>query len=161
MHFSSNEETVQWIKHYVDWETAVARQRDEDRETASEQEQEDLKNAGNAELITRKPENTFEEMLNLIGDSLSHLAWSNDDEDEDDEEDDHDDPELGKPSEDVESGWVIGTNSKTVQHRMEKFRQNEMKLELLTQLGRGDTAYNSVERDTMYGLAELKVPAIV
>ena len=52
----------------------MARQRDEDRETASEQEQEDLKNAGNAELITRKPENTFEEMLNLIGDSLSHLA---------------------------------------------------------------------------------------
>jgi len=58
-------------------------------------------------------------MLNAIGDSLSDLASSDDEQDGEDEEDDEEDTELGKLSDDDEPGWVMGTITKTVQHRME------------------------------------------
>jgi len=59
-------------------------------------------------------------MLNAIGDILSDLTSSDDEEDaEDDEEDD--DTEHGKLSEDDEPGWVIGTISKSVKRRMERY----------------------------------------
>jgi len=45
--------------------------------------QEEMRNAEKAGLTTAKPETTFEEMLNAIGDSLSNLACSNDREDGD------------------------------------------------------------------------------
>jgi len=57
-----------------------------------------------------------------------------------DEDDDEHDPELVKLSEDDEPGWVMGTISKTVQHRMERFRQKQIKFDKLTQPGWGDTA---------------------
>jgi len=62
-------------------------------------------------------------MLNPIGDSLSNLASSNEEQDGGDKEYDEDDTELGKLSDDDEPGWVMGTISKTVQHCMESFRQ--------------------------------------
>ena len=58
-------------------------------------------------------------MLNAIGDSLSDLASSDNEEDAEDEEED-DDTEQGKPSEDDEPGWVMGTISKSVQRRTER-----------------------------------------
>jgi len=57
-------------------ETAVARKRVEDAETAIEQEQEDMRSAESGGLISREPGQTFEEMLDAIGDSLSDLASS-------------------------------------------------------------------------------------
>jgi len=107
----------------VERETTVARKRVEDAETAIKQAQEEMRNAENVGLTTTKPETTFDGMLNAIGDSLSDLASSDDGEDGEDEDDDEDNPELGKISEDDEPGWVMGTISKTVQHRMERFRQ--------------------------------------
>jgi len=62
----------------VERETAVARKRVEDAETAIEQKQDDMRNAEKVELTTTKPELTFEEMLNAIGDSLNDLASSDD-----------------------------------------------------------------------------------
>ena len=53
-------------------------------------------------------------------DSQSDLAsfdYREDEEDEDDEE-----TEQGKLSEDDERGWVMGTMTKTVQQRMERYR---------------------------------------
>ena len=55
-------------------ETAVARKRVEDGETAVKQKQGDMRNAEKAGLTTTKPEPTFEQRLNAVGDSLSHLA---------------------------------------------------------------------------------------
>ena len=110
---------------------------------------------------TGKPETTFAEMWNAIGDSLSNLASSDDEQDGEDEEDDEDDTELGKLSDDDEPGWVLGTISKTVQHRMQSFWQKQMKLDKLTQPGWGDAANYFLERDMKYGTAELKVPAVV
>ena len=75
-------------------ETALARKRVEDAETAIKQEQDHMRNAEKAGLKTTKPETTFQEMLNAIGDSLSDLASS----------DDEEDPAGGKPSEDDEPG---------------------------------------------------------
>jgi len=66
-----------------------------------------------------------------------------------------------KLSEDEEPGWVMGTMSKTVQHRIECFRQTQMKLDAITQPGCGDAADYFHERDNMYGMTELKVPAVV
>ena len=43
-------------------------------------------------------------MLNAIGDSLSDLVSSNDEQDGEDEEDDEEDTELGKLSDDDEPG---------------------------------------------------------
>jgi len=119
-HFLSNEEQEQWIEDYVERETAVARKRVEEAETAIKQRQEDMSDVQKAELTTREPEKTFEEMLNAIGDSLSDLASFDDEEDAEDEEED-DDTEQGKLSEDDEPGWVMGTISKLVQRRMERF----------------------------------------
>jgi len=127
-HMLSNEETEQWFEDYVERETVVARKRVEDTETAIMQEQEDMSNVEKAGFTTRKPRTTFEEMLNAIGDSLGDLASSDDEEDPEEEEDDKD-PEQGKLSEDDEPGCVMAMISKTVQHRMKRFWQKQMKLD--------------------------------
>jgi len=125
----------------------VARKRVEDAETAIKQGQDDMRNAEKAGLTTTKPETTFEEMLNAIGDSLSDLARSDDEDDGEDEDDKEEDPAGGKLREDDEPGWVMGTISKTVQYRMECFRRKQMKLDKLTQCGWGDAADYFRERD--------------
>jgi hypothetical protein len=139
----------------VERETAVARKRVEDAETAIMQELQDMTTA------TGKPEMMFKEMLNAIGDSLSDLASSDDEQDGEDEEDNEEDTELGKLSDDDEPGWVMGTISKTVQHHMESFRQKQMRLDELTQPGWGDAVNYFRERDMKYGTTELKVPVVV
>jgi len=120
MHILGNEEQQKWIDDYVDRETTVARKQVQDAETAIMQKQEHMRNVEKAQSTTTKPEKSFE-MLNAIGDSLSNLASSEDEEDGEDEDDDEEDTELGKLSEDDKPGWVMGTISTTVQHRMESF----------------------------------------
>jgi len=68
----------------VERETAMPRKRVEDAETAIPQNQEDVSNVVQAGLTTRKPEKTFEDMLNAIRDSRSDLASSDDKEDVED-----------------------------------------------------------------------------
>jgi len=70
--------------------------------------------AEKAGLTTTKPETTFEEMLNAMGDSLSDLASSHDEEDGEDKDDEEEDSAEGKLSEDDEAGRVMGTISKMV-----------------------------------------------
>jgi hypothetical protein len=91
-----------------------------------------------AGLTSRKPEKTIEEMLVAIGDSLSDRASSDDGEDA--EEEDDEETEQGNLSEDDEPSWVMGTITKTVQQRRERFRQKQMKLDELTQPGLEDAA---------------------
>ena len=69
-------------------ETAVARQPVEYSETAIKQEQEDIRNAENMGLATRKPKKPFEEMVKAIRDSLRNLACSDVVEDWEDNDDD-------------------------------------------------------------------------
>jgi len=115
----------------VDRETTVARNRVEDAETAIQQEQEDMRHADKVGLTATNPETTFEEMLNAIRDSMSHLANFEDGEDGADKDDDDDDPEPVEVSADDEPGWVMGTISKTVLHRMEHFQQKWINLDEL------------------------------
>jgi hypothetical protein len=150
-HFLNNEEKEKWIEDYVERETAGARKRVEDAEAAVQQEQDDMRQAEIAGLTSREPEKTFEEMLVAIGDSLSDLASSDDG--EDGEEEDDEETEQGNLSEDDEPGWVMGTITKTVQQRMERFRQKQMKLDELTQPGWEDAADYFRERDKRYGTA--------
>jgi hypothetical protein len=159
-HFLSNEEREKWIEDYVERETAVARKRVQDAKTAMMQEQEHMENVEKGRSTTTKPEITFEEMLNAIGDSLSDLASSDDEEDGEDEDDDEEDTGHGKLSEDDEPGWVMGTISKTVQHRMESFAQKQLRLDELKQPGWGDVADYFRERDMQFRTAELKIPAV-
>jgi len=160
-HFSSNDEKEKWIQDYVERETTVARKWVQDAETAIRQEWNDMTTAENMGATTRKPETVFEEMLNSIGDSLSDLASSEEEQDREDVEYDEEDTELGKLSDDDEPGWARGTISNTVQHRLESFRQQQMKLEELTQTGWGDAANYFRERDMKYGTTDLRVPAVV
>jgi len=111
--------------------------------------------------MTGKPETTFEEMLNTIRDSLSNLASSDGEQVGQEKGYDEDDTELRKLSDDDEPGWVIGTMYETVQQRMEHFRQNQMKLDELTQQGSGDAANYFREMDMKYGTTGLKVRAVV
>jgi len=143
-HFLSNEEKEKWIEDYVERETAGARKRVEDAEAAFQQEQDDMTQAEIAGLTSREPEKTLEEMLVAIGDSLSDPASSNDG--EDGEEEDDEETEQGNLSEDDEPGWVMGTITTTVQQRMERFRQQQMKLDELTQPGWEDAAHYFLER---------------
>jgi len=99
-------------------------------------------------------------MLNAIGDSLSNLASSADEEDGENEDDVEEDTGLRKLTEDDEPGWVMGTFSKMVQHRIESYRQKQIRLHELRKPGCGDAADYSRERDMKYGTTELKVPAV-
>jgi len=112
-----------------------------------------------AGLTSRKPENTFEQMLVAIGDSLSDLASSDNGEDGEDEE--VEETEQGKLSEDDEPGWVMCTITKMVQQRMESFRQKQMKFDELTQPGWEDAANYFRERGKKYGTSEWRIAAIV
>jgi len=158
-HFLSNEENEKGIEDFVERETAGARKRVEGAEAAVQQEQDDMTHAELAGLTSRKPEKTFEEMLTAIGDSLRDLASSNDGDDGEDEDDEE--TEKGKLSEDDEPGWVMGTITETVQQRMERFWQKQMKFDKLTQPGWEDAADYFRERDKKYGTSELMVPAVV
>jgi len=154
-HFLSNKEKEKWIEDFVERQTTVARKRVQDTETVMMQQLKDMTTA------TGKPETTFAAMLNAIGDSLSDLASSDDEQAGEGKEDDEEDTELGKLNDDDEPGWVMGTISKMVQHRMESFRQKQIKLDELTQPGCKDAAKYFRERDMKYGTAELKVLAVV
>jgi len=137
-HFLSNEEKEKWIEDYVERQTAGARKGVEDAEAAVQQEQDDMKHAEIAGLTSREPKKTFQEMLVAIGDNLSNLACS--DHGEEGEEEDDEETKQGKLSEDDEPSWVMCTITKMVQQRMERFRQKQMKLDELTQLGWEDAA---------------------
>jgi len=126
-HFLSNEEKEKWIEDYVERETAGARKRVEDAEAAVQKDQDAMTHAEVAGLTSRKPEKSFEGMLVTIGDSLSDLASSDDGEDGEDEDDEE--TEQGKLSEDDGPSWVMGTITKTVQQRMERFQLKQMKLD--------------------------------
>jgi len=158
-HFISNEEKETWIEHYVERETAGATKRVEDAEAAVQQEQDDTRNADNAGLTNREPEQTLEERMVAIGDSLSDLASSHNREDGEDE--DEKETEQGKLSEDDEPGWVMGTITKTVQQQMDQCRQKQMKHDKLTQPEREDAADNFRERDEKYGTLQLRVPTVI
>jgi len=145
----------------VDRETAVARKRVQDAETANMQELDHMGNVEMAGLTTTKPETTFEEMVNAIRDDLSDLASSEDIQDGEDKDDDEEDPELGKLSADDKPGWVMGTISKMVWHPMERFRQKQMRLDELTQLDWRVVAEYFCKRDIKYGTTELTVQAVV
>jgi len=152
--FLCNEEREKWIEDYVERETAVARKRVQDAQTAMMQEQEHMVNVEKGRSTTTKPEITFEEMLNAIVESLSDLASSEDEEDGEDEDDDEEDTGHGKLSDDDEPGWVMGTISTTVQQRMESFRQKQLRLDELTQPGWGDAADYFHERDMEHGTTD-------
>jgi len=102
---------------------------------------------------------TFVEMLIAIRDSLGDLASSDDGEDGEDEDDEE--TEKGKLREDDEPGWVMGTIPKTVQQRMERFRQKQMKFDELTQPGWEDAADYFREQNKKFSTSELMVPAVV
>ena len=140
-------------------DTSGSRKRVEDAEAAVQQEQDNMTQAEITGLTSREPEKTFEEMLVAIGDSLSDLASS--DHGEDGKQEDDEETEQGNLNEDDEPGWVMGTITKTVQQRMERFRQKQMKLDELTHLGWEDAADYFCERDKKYGTTKLRVPAVV
>ena len=144
----------------MDRETAEAREGVEDAETAIMPRQEDIRNAEKARSTTSKPAKTIQEMFNAIGDSLSNCACSDDEQDEEEEED-KEDTELGKLSKDDEPGWVMGTMSKMVQHRMDSFRQKQMRLDKLMQPGQGEAADYFREREIKYGMTKWIVLAIM
>jgi hypothetical protein len=158
-HYLSNEEKEKWIEEFVERETTGVRKRVEDVEAAVRQEQDDMMHAEITRLRTREPEKTCEEMLGAIGDSLSDLGSSNDGEDGEDEDDQQ--TEQGKLSEDDEPGWEMGTITKTVEQRMERFQQKQMELDELTQPGWEHAADYFRERDKKYLTSEFRVPAVV
>jgi hypothetical protein len=97
-------------------------------------------------------------MLTAIRNSMSDLASSKDEEDGEDKDDDKEDTGHGNLSEDDEPGWVMGTISKMVPHRMESFHQKQLRLDELTQPGWGDAADYFRKRDMKYGTTKLKIP---
>ena len=68
---------------------------------------------------------------------------------------------LGKLSEHDQPGWVMGTITEAVQHSMERFRQKQMSLDEVTQLGWGEAANYFHKRDIKYGTAKLRISAFI
>jgi len=141
-------------------ETAVSGMRVQDTETAMMQVQEHLGNIEQGRSTTPKPEWSFEGLLNAIGDNLSYLARSEDEEDGEDKNDDEVDKGHGKLSEDHQPWWVTGTISKTVQHLFEIIRQKLLKLDELPDPDWGNVANYFNERDMKYRMIELMVLAV-
>jgi len=83
--------------------------------------------------MNQEPRMTFEDIMVPMWGLLSDLPCS--DNGEDGENQDDEEIELGKMSEDDEPSWVMGTITKMVQRRIERFRQKQMKLDELTQPG--------------------------
>jgi len=113
LNFLSHEDKECCIDDYVERVTPVAQKRVEHTETAIKQEQEAIRNAENAGLTCRQPEKSFKAMLNAVGDCLSDLTSSCDEDDGDVKEDDED-SKQGKLSEDDEPCWVMCKISKMV-----------------------------------------------
>jgi len=158
-HILSSEGNEKWIKDYVEGATAVARKRVEDAQIAIRKEPKDMISADNVGMTTREPKSLFEAMMIAIGDSLSDVPSSDHQDDGDDEDDE--DTELCKLSQDDEHSWVVGTISKTVQQRMERFQQMQMKFDELTQPWWGDAADYCPNRDKKYWTTKLTVLAVV
>jgi len=150
-HSLSNEHNEKWINDYVDRETAVARKRAEVVYTAIKQEQDDVKHAENAGLTTRKPKYTFEEMLNTIGDSLSDLATSHDEDDGEDDENDWEDTELDNLGEDDQPSCVMGTISEIVTQRIECLGLEQTKLDESIHPGWGTWLTTSMRHTSSMG----------
>jgi len=159
MHFFSNEEKAKWIADHGERETTGARNRVEDAEAAVQQEQDYMTHGEIAGLTTREPEKTFEDMLDAMCDTLSDLASSDNREDGEDQDDEK--TEQGQLREDDKPGWVMGTITKMVQQRMERFPQKQMMLNELTQPGWENAADHTHERGRKYGASELRVLAVV
>ena len=148
-HFLSNHEKEKLIEDYDDRETAGARKRVEDAEAAIRQEQQDIEATKNAGLKTRQPEKVFSDMIIVVGDSVSDIITSDDGEDGEDEHDEE--AEQRQLSEDDEPSWVMGIITKTLPRGMDRFRQMQIKLDELTQLGWEDSADYICQRDTKCG----------
>jgi len=129
----SNKEKQKWIEDYAETETTRPRKQVDDGEAVIRQDHEDTEAAEHTALINKEPKKTFHEIFVAIEDSLSDIPSSNNGEDTDDE--DHGVIEQGQLSEDDKPSWVMGTITKIVQQRMERFRQKQMKLDKLTQTG--------------------------
>jgi len=127
--------------------------------TVIKQEQEDMRKAENAGLISRGPENNILEMMVAIRGNLIDFASS--DTEEDGNEDDNEDTKLGKLGEDNKPGLVMGTISKTVQQRSERFRQIYIEHDQLTRLVWGNTANYFRERDSECGTTYWSIPAAI
>jgi hypothetical protein len=82
-HILSNEVKEKWMEDFVERDTAVARKKVQDVETAMMQ---DMTTAEKRGTTTRKPETTIEEMLNAIRQCLSNHSRSDDEKDGEDEE---------------------------------------------------------------------------
>jgi len=159
MHIFSQEDKYICIEYYGERETAGARKRVEDAETGVPQVQEETRKAENTGLTNREPEDTFQEMMVAIGNSLSDLSSSEAEEDVEDENDEE--TELSQLSEDDEPGWVMGTITNTVQQHMERFRQKRMKVDESTPPGWEDAADHFCESNEKLGASALRVPAVV
>jgi len=158
-HFVCTEVKEKIIKDYKNHETAWARKQVVNTETVITQEQEDMSSAEKEQPTTRKPDISFEEMLNAIGNSLSDLVCSDDDEDGDDVEAAAD-TEFGKVSKDDEPDWVMGTISKTVPHCAVSVWQKRMTLHKLNQPWWEDVAKNFCERDMKHKTSKMIVRAV-
>jgi hypothetical protein len=91
--------------------------------------------------------------------SVSDIVRSDDG--DDGEQQDVESPERGQLSEDDEPGWMLGTITKTVQQRMERFWQKHMKSNKSSHPGWDNTPAYYRDRETKYGLSEIRVPAVI
>ena len=109
--------------------------------------------------MTTVPKMACQQMIIAISDSLSDLAISDNWENGDDKN--HDMTQQSQLSEDEKPGLVMGTITKTVEQHTERFQHKWMKLEELTQPGRGDAADNFHECDKSYGTSESSILAVI
>jgi len=128
-------------------------------ETAVQQVQDDTRKAENVGLTKREPKMTFQKIMVDVANSRSDLASS--DNRENGEDEDHEETEQAPLNNDDEPGCVMGTITKMVQQRMERFQQKQMKLDELTLPGWEDKANYFRERDKEYSKSELSIPTAV
>jgi hypothetical protein len=94
------------------------------------QEQEEMSHVEIAGLMKRDPEQTFETLMVPLGEILSDRGSSDYGEYGEDEEVEA--TEQGKMSKDDEPGWVMGTITRKIQQRTNRFQQKQTNIDELT-----------------------------
>jgi hypothetical protein len=109
-----NEETEKSIADYVERDTSLERKHSQDAKTVVIQAPEDMNTAEIMGATTSNSEKMFTVIANSIGESLSNLAYCNNEHVSEKSQDDGSDPRLGKLSDDYDAGWVISAITRTV-----------------------------------------------
>jgi hypothetical protein len=101
--------------------------------TATMQQHDVIRNAAKVRSTTRRHNKISEKVMNVIRDSVSNLAISDDEVISEEAQQAQADTQFGNLSKEDKCGWLLGTIPQMVKHRKQSFHCHQMRLDDLNQ----------------------------